>query len=284
MKTEVMPVRRNLEFNLPESRIGDWHADGVHVSHFFNAMSLFFPDGERFFIDSVRAYRDEIHDPELKEAVRGFIGQEAMHGREHEEYNEALEKRGMPANRNSRMILGLLNFTRKIESRAGQLAITIALEHLTAILADVVLREPRVLEGAEPRFAALWRWHAMEETEHKAVAFDVYQATVGKGPVASFRRCFALLMATLIFWIMVIPIHIDMVRREGKLFSLSGWWGAMKFLWGKPGALRRVIPDWLDFFKPGFHPWDHDNRRFLDGVDDLVQEVEGYGEMAGVRS
>ena len=284
MKTEVMPVRRNLEFKLPESRIGDWHADGVHVSHFFNAMSLFFPDGERFFIDSVRAYRDEIHDPELKEAVRGFIGQEAMHGREHEEYNEALEKRGMPANRNSRMILGLLNFTRRIESRAGQLAITIALEHLTAILADSVLRDPRVLEGAEPRFAALWRWHALEETEHKAVAFDVYQATVGKGPLAYFRRCFALLMATLIFWVMVIPIHIDMVRREGKLFSLRGWWSAMKFLWVKPGALRRMIPDWLDFFKPGFHPWDHDNRRFLNGVDELVQEVESYGDMAGARS
>ncbi|WP_372864989.1 metal-dependent hydrolase [Spongiibacter sp.] len=281
MKTEVMPVRRNLEFHLPEERVGDWHGKGVHVSHFFNAMSLFFPDGERFFIDSVRAYRDEVKDPELKEAVRAFIGQEAMHGREHEEYNDALEKRGMPAARNSRIILGLLNFTRKVESRAGQLAITIALEHLTAILADSLLKEPRSLAGSEPRFSAMWRWHALEETEHKAVAFDVYEQTVGRGPIAYFRRCLALLLATMVFWVMVIPIHIGMVAREGKLFSLTGWLGTMNFLWGSPGMLRRVIPDWLDFFKPSFHPWDHDNRRFLDGVDELVSEVESYEKLAG---
>ncbi|WP_234701818.1 metal-dependent hydrolase [Spongiibacter marinus] len=281
MKTTVMPVRRNLEFNLPADRVGDWHAKGVHVSHFFNAMSLFFPDGERFFIDSVRAYRDEVSDPELKEAVRGFIGQEAMHGREHEDYNDALEQRGMPAKRNSRIVLGLLNITRKIEGRAGQLAITIALEHLTAILADIVLREPRTLAGSEPRFAAMWRWHALEETEHKAVAFDVYQQVVGKGPLAYFRRCLALIIATLVFWVMVIPIHIGMVAREGKLFSLTGWLGAFNFLWGSPGTLRRVIPDWLDFFKPGFHPWDHDNRRYLETVDELVAEVEGYDKATG---
>lgn len=284
MTVEITPVRRNLEFNLPEDRIGDWHGKGVHVSHFFNAMSLFFPDGERFFIDSVRAYRDDITDPTLKESVRGFIGQEAMHGREHEEYNEALEKRGMPARRYTGFILKLLNVVRRIEPKGGQLAVTIALEHLTAILADIVLREPRTLEGSEQRFAALWRWHALEETEHKAVAFDVYQQTVGTGVLAYLRRCFALIAATFIFWAMVIPIHISMVRREGKLFDLRGWATVFNFLWGRPGTLRRVIPDWLDFFKPGFHPWDHDNHRYLSQVDDLVVEVEGYGKASGAAA
>ncbi|AKH69435.1 putative metal-dependent hydrolase [Spongiibacter sp. IMCC21906] len=276
MSTAIRPVHRNLTFHLPAHRIHDWHVEGVHVSHFYNALSVFFPDGERFFIDSVRNYRDQIEDPELKLAVRGFIGQEAMHGREHEDYNEALEDRGIPVKRYSAIILGLLNTMRRFLPKKMQLATTIALEHLTAILAHQLLTEPKMLEESDPRFAAIWRWHALEETEHKAVAYDVYQATVGKGLGAYLHRCFALISVTTVFWAMVLPMHIDMVRREGELFSIKGWWKAMKFLWGPVGSLRKTIPDWLDYFKPGFHPWDHDNSQYLQELDGLAETVRSY--------
>ncbi|WP_269619356.1 metal-dependent hydrolase [Zhongshania aquatica] len=285
MKAIVQPVRRNLEFNLPKDRIGDWHAGGAHITHFFNALSIFFPDGERFFIDSVRNYRDRIQDPELKESVRGFIGQEAMHGREHEEYNDALVQKGMPADRYGRIVVRLLKLSARFTPKSAQLAVTIALEHLTAILANMVLSEPRSLEGAEPRYAAIWKWHALEETEHKAVAYDVYQKVLGGGIVGYLHRCFALITATTIFWMMVIPFHIGLVRREGQLFNLVGWFKVMNFLWGSPGMLRRTIPDWLDYFKPGFHPWDHDNAQYLDEVDSLVDEVAGYdNKVAGAAA
>ncbi len=276
MTIQITPVLRNLEFKLPAHRIADWHGKGVHVSHFFNAMSLFFPDGERFFIDSVRHYRKQITDPALKEQVRGFIGQEAMHGREHEEYNQALASRGVPVARYLSIILGLLNFLRRFTPKRAQLATTIALEHLTAIMANSVLRNPKVLEGSEEHFTAIWRWHALEETEHKAVAFDVFQQVIGRGPLAYLERCFALLMATSIFWIMVIPFHLAMVAREGKLFDLRGWFGAFNYLWISPGALRITVLEWLDYFKPGFHPWDHDNRQYLSGVDAVVAQVEAF--------
>ncbi|MFT6593392.1 MAG: putative metal-dependent hydrolase, partial [Zhongshania sp.] len=196
MKAIVQPVRRNLEFHLPKDRIGDWHAGGAHIAHFFNALSIFFPDGERFFIDSVRHYRDRIQDPELKESVRGFIGQEAMHGREHEEYNDALVEKGMPADRYGRIVIRLLKFFTRFTPKSAQLAGTIALEHLTAILANMVLSEPRSLAGSEPRYAAIWKWHALEETEHKAVAYDVYQQVLGGGLSGYLHRCTALLTAT----------------------------------------------------------------------------------------
>lgn len=276
MKTIIQPVRRNLEFHLPKDRIGDWHAGGAHVSHFFNALSIFFPDGERFFIDSVRHYRDRIHDPELGESVRGFIGQEAMHGREHEEYNDALVAKGLPADRYGRIVIRLLKFLTRFTPKSMQLATTIALEHLTAILANMVLSEPRSLEGAEPRYAAIWKWHALEETEHKAVAYDVYQQVLGGGLSGYLHRCLALLTATFIFWMMVIPFHVGLVRREGQLFNIRGWIKVTNFLWGSPGALRRIIPDWLDYFKPGFHPWDHDNAHYLADIDSLVGEVAAY--------
>lgn len=90
MKMHIMPIRRNLKFHVPDEKVLNWHSWGPTVTQFFNTLSLFFPEGERFFINSVRKYRDRIDDPELQEAVRAFIGQEAMHGREHEDYNQKM--------------------------------------------------------------------------------------------------------------------------------------------------------------------------------------------------
>ena len=279
MTSPVTPVRRNLNFNLPAARVSDWHSGSVHISHFLNAMSIFFPVGERFFIDSVRHYRDRITDPQLQEAVNGFMGQEAMHGREHDEYNDLLAAKGMPVARYERIVLKLLNLFRRFTPKISQLAGTIALEHLTAILAHRLLSDKSRLQGAEPRYAALWQWHALEETEHKAVAFDVYATVMKKHRLTAYiRRCAALILSTSIFFIMLTPFYFGMLAREkGQLFNLKGWWAVTVFLWGPRGALLRALPDWFDFFKPGFHPWDHDNREYLSEIDKLVAEVDGYG-------
>jgi predicted metal-dependent hydrolase len=266
----MLPIRRDLKFRLPPERIRDWNAGGHHLSQFFNTLSIFFPSGERFFIESVRNYRERITDPQLQKAVTAFIGQEAMHGREHIEYNDVLVASGAPADAMEKLVISLLGFAKKVLPKADQLAVTIALEHFTAILADILLREPKLLEGAEPRFAALWRWHALEETEHKAVAYDVYEAVVGKGSGAYVRRCIALAALTVIFWSLVIPFHLIIMARDGGLFNLKGWWALIRYQWIKPGALRRIIPAYFDYYKPGFHPWQHDNRRFLAEIDRIA--------------
>jgi predicted metal-dependent hydrolase len=268
-----MPTQRNLHFRLDPEKIANWNKDSAHVSHFMNTLSLFFPVGERFFIDSVRHYRDSITDPELKKAVKAFIGQEAMHGREHEEYNGAMFAK-VPATRGmERFVESLLNQVKKLP-KGWQLSATIALEHFTAILADALLTEPRILEDADSRYALLWRWHALEETEHKAVAFDVWEAVKGTGQLAYVERTAGLLLASLIFWSIAIPFYLRVLYHEKQLTNLKGWGKLFHYAFGKVGTLRKLIGPWADYFRPSFHPWDHDNRELLDRLEVLAREVE----------
>lgn len=271
----MLPVRRDLDFKLPADRIHDWHPQGRHVTAFFNTMSLFFPVGERFFIHSVRHYRERITDPELQKQVAGFIGQEAMHGREHEEYNERAAAGGLPVRKIEAQVARLLEWVKSHRSPVQQLSATIALEHLTAILADVLLREPRLIEGAEERYQALWLWHALEETEHKAVAFDVYRMVMGQSLRGYLLRVGGFIVANLIFWTLMVRYYYANLRALNEHRNWKGWLRALKFQWISPGGLRRVIPAWLDYFRPGFHPWDHDNRDQLARVHEIVERYGG---------
>jgi len=273
-KTPILPTRRDLRFRLPAGKISDWNGGSVHVSQFMNTLSIVFPVGERFFIQSVRNYRDRITDPELKKAVTAFIGQEAMHGREHEEYNEALFARVPAAARFEKIVAGLLGAIQRHTPKSSQLSATIALEHFTAILADGLLKQPEVLEKADPRFAALWKWHALEETEHKAVAFDVWEAVMGRGPRAYVERAGGLVLATVIFWSMVFPAYLAVLRSEGRLADLKGWGEFYQHGFGRVGFLRKRIGAWFDYFRPDFHPWDDDNRHFLEGIEGFAAKVE----------
>jgi predicted metal-dependent hydrolase len=275
MAEQVLPTRRNLKFKLRPERALDWHQDGLNVSQFLNTMSLFFPVGERFFIDSVRAFRDQVDDPELEEAVKAFIGQEAMHGREHEEYNEAIAAQGVPIEAQEKFVDNLLRFLQRTTPRAFQLSATVALEHLTAILADGLLNLPEIMDGADEDYKALWNWHALEETEHKSVAFDVYRTVMGddSDPGSYALRSSALVLATGIFFALFIPYYLHNVRIQGGLFSVQGWRSVWRHTWGRKGIFRFMTPNWLDWFRPGFHPWDHDNQHFLEQIDTLVTDV-----------
>lgn len=275
MTTPVNPIRRNLQFQLPRDRATDWNAGGYHVTQFFNTLSIFFPVGERFFIQSLRRYRHRIDDEQLQKDVAAFIGQEAFHGREHDEYNEALAEAGLPVNALEAQVTALLEQVKRLPGPM-QLAATISLEHLTAIMGDMILKDPQLLRDAEPHFQALWRWHALEETEHKAVAYDVYEKVFGSGPKAYAIRVFSFLLANVIFWSLFYAYYVRMVSAGGGLFNLRGWWRTFQYQWGRPGALRRMVPGWAEFLKPGFHPWQQDNRELLEMADELVQTVEGF--------
>lgn len=271
----ILPQRRDLRFHLPPERIGDWHESGGPIfTAFLNTFSIVLPVGERFFIDSVRAYRDQVTDPELKKAITAFIGQEAMHGREHEDLNDALYAVSPIAPKFERFVKGLLDGVSKYLGKEMSLSATIALEHFTALLADGVLREPRVTQGVEPHYRALWKWHALEETEHKAVAFDVWQTVMGRGPRAYALRATGLVLATVIFWGLIFPVFLEVVREGGKLGDVKAWRQFWKFTMGDVGLLRIQLRNYADYFRPGFHPWDHDNREFLKQIDDFLAEQE----------
>ncbi len=273
MGIQINPVRRNWKFGLPKDQITRWNQGNLHLTQFFNTLSLFFPVGERFFIHTLRHYRDQISDERLQAQIAAFIAQEAFHGREHDEHNAAMREAGLPAARMEQVITQVLEWAKRLPPSA-QLAGTVSLEHLTALLGDILLREPRLLENAEPHFKALWQWHALEETEHKAVAFDTYCQVVGTGPKAYALRVGIFLFANSVFWSLFYPFYFQTVKASGGHRDIRGWIDVFRTQFVDPGALRRILPGWLDFFRPDFHPWQHDNRHLLARLDSLLQELE----------
>ena len=271
---EPLPIRRNIKFNLPTDRIADWHTSaGPIFTTLLNTFSIVLPIGERFFIDAVRAQRDLIEDPALQRAITAFIGQEAMHGREHEDYNDALFARSPVAPKFEAFVLDVFNLVKQHTPSYFWLSGTIALEHFTALLADSVLTIPELFDGAEENYANIWRWHAFEETEHKAVAYDVWNAVMGHGVYAYTVRSAGLVIATIVFWAFVIPVFLKIIKDEGKLFDRLAWKNAYKYTFGEVGALRKQLSHYFDFFRPNFHPWDHDNRKKMLEMQDLIYRL-----------
>ncbi len=230
------------------------------ISTFFVALSCLFPDGEKFFITSVRHYLDQIKDPLLLEQISGFIGQEGMHARQHIEFNRWLESRGYPIKKQLlRVKFGTSAMRRWLPKRL-QLAITIAVEHFTASMASVTLNHgDEILAKWDPKARAVWEWHGIEEAEHKAVAYDVYMA-IGGG---YFLRSFSMFLGTLIFISQIVITQYSSLRATGNLKWQVIWQGS-KTVWHKNGLFRLMFPLWLTYFKPGFHPWQEDNRAQID--------------------
>ncbi|MED5389840.1 MAG: metal-dependent hydrolase [Pseudomonadota bacterium] len=224
------------------------------------ALSASFPPGERFFIDSVRHYQDQITDPELKKAIKGFIGQEAHHSREHELMNGFLQERGVDLARLEREILGFMNLMRKYLSPERQLAHTVAVEHFTALMAEEFLLKYDALDQMDPRIAPIWAWHAIEESEHKAVAFDVYKAIGG----SEFTRVTEMMIVSVLFPVFSAVHLVQLMKEDGQLGNMKSWLGAVNYMWGRPGVFRKLLPSYFKFYSPRFHPWNHDARGLVE--------------------
>ena len=283
MTAAILPVRRNLQFHLPLNSIGNWNAHGKHWTHFLNTLSVFFPAGERFFIQSIRNYRDQISDAELKKAVAAFIGQEAFHTREHEEYNEAMAAAKLNTEKMEKYVEELLANAQRVLPKPVQLAVTVALEHLTAMMAELVLVDDAFVPmESEAHYQALWQWHAMEETEHKGVAYDVFEKVMGKGPSAYALRTGVFVVANLVFWALVARFYWNVVKADNAHRDVKGWGKALRILFGRGGMVPRMTGEWLDFFRPGFHPWDKNNSHHLERAETLMKEVKGFAVELGL--
>ena len=255
---------RHKSFDIEGALASDWHGDSAFVTAWFNAMSLLFPLGEKFFIDTVVHFIDEIDDPRLREEIAAFRAQESTHRVQHQKYNELLCRlRNYDLEHFEKNVRERMAWAYRELSAHRRLAGTVANEHLTAIMADDMLSRRDSLIGADPAIAELWRWHGIEETEHKAVAFDVF-TTVG-GTVS--QRRLALLLNSFFFMKDTMRNLCIMLKHDGKLWSLREWATGFRFLFVKPGILRRIASDWLRFFRRDFHPWQIDNR-------DLIRDWE----------
>ena len=223
--------RRDYQFGRDNPHPRWWMNNDPIATAFYNALSALFPLGERFFMDAVKAFRHKT-DGKLKDQVADFLFQEAMHTR---------EKRAI-----------------------YQLAATAALEHFTAMLAHAVLADPRHFAGAPEEARQMWEWHAMEEIEHKAVAFDTYMAALKNWPgvIRWALRSIVMFVATILFFYAVVLNTRDLFRQDG-INTGKSWRRLFSFLFFEPGLMRKVMKSYFSYYRPGFHPWEEDDRGLL---------------------
>jgi hypothetical protein len=263
---------RRLNIDLSKGFALHWLGGDAFRTQFFNALSMLFPIGEQCFIDSVRAALPQLSDATMREQAHAFIGQEATHRHLHGLYNRDLKRQGLCFVL-ERMVAWRI---RNLEacSAKDRMAVTAAYEHFTAVLSDCMLRNPPWFADAQEPLKTLWCWHAVEEIEHKSVAFDVYHA-IGGG---YWRRVIWFAYIALLFASDIAIQAAHNLYRDGQLFRLSTWSSAMKFLFGRQGLASLSGRAMLAYFKRDFHPWQHDNRALTESW--LQERSAVYREIA----
>ncbi|MEO6697876.1 MAG: metal-dependent hydrolase [Paraperlucidibaca sp.] len=275
---EKIVVRKDLDFGLDADDIPRyWMAGDAFRTRVFDAVQSTFPDGERYFISAVRAYRDRITDPVLLQEVKDFTMQEGQHGQVHTRFNERLRRQGINIDAFTRHTREITERRLKDMSAEYNIAMTAALEHFTAMMADLFFAEKEMMAGADPRVRAMFAWHAIEEMEHKAVAYDVMQKVAGVGYAT---RVTAMTHASIMFSLYSLVSPWFMLGMDGyskteriKLYAKSLGW----MLGPRKGMFPRLIPMLASYYRPGFHPNDvptvHNYQAWLQSYEDTQDTI-----------
>ena len=239
-----------------------WMGGDPVATAFYNALSATFPKGEAFFVESVRQFRDGT-PPKLAAEIKAFVTQEVMHSREHVQFNKRAHEAGYDIAPLEERVEWRLSITRS-RPPIVNLAATMCLEHFTAILAHELLEDDRHLGTADPESAALWRWHAIEEIEHKGVAYDTWLHATRDWPR---RKRWSVKARVMLFVTRNFVVDrslgtLELLRQDG-ITGAKAWARMLWFAWIRPGMLRKILGAWASFFMPGFHPWKHDDRNLI---------------------
>ncbi|WP_260483407.1 metal-dependent hydrolase [Sphingomicrobium flavum] len=260
---------RDRRFGREDQTPRHWHGGDPYATAFYNALSITFPKGEAFFVDSVRAFRQGA-PKRLVEDIKNFVTQEAMHSREHVAFNNRAADAGYKIDHLEAKVQERIDLVGQ-KPKIVSLAATMALEHFTAILAHELLANPKHLDGADEATAELWRWHASEEIEHKGVAYDTWlHATQGwrRGKRWKVKSLVMLDVTAKFLW------HrwegmLELLRQDG-ITGAKAKWRMFKYAVLSPGMVRAWVGPWVKYFLPGFHPWDEDDRHLIRDYDAAV--------------
>jgi len=184
--TDIGPVAlkaRDVHFEWDDVPL-QWMSKDPLASHVISAINLLLPTGERFFVTTFKEALGDVTDAEVRDAMIGFMGQEAVHAETHDKVLwEFLDKHGVdprPFVKQVDFVFDTINtVARRLPAPArsrhlvGRLAFIAGIEHFTAVLGDWVLNADLESFGADATMADLFRWHGAEEVEHRSVAFDV---------------------------------------------------------------------------------------------------------------
>ena len=253
---------RDRRFGRDETTPRWWHGGNPYASALYNALSATFPLGEAYFVESVRKFRDGAPEP-LATEIRAFTTQEVIHSREHLAFNRRAADAGYDLKPLEIRVADRLALTRE-RPPIVSLAATMALEHFTAILAHELLADPRHLDGADRATADLWRWHAIEEIEHKGVAYDTWLHATKAWPRAKRWKVKAkvMLLVTRNFVVDRSAGSLELLRQDG-ITGVKAWTNLVWYMWIRPGMMRKIFAAWAKFFLPGFHPWNEDDRALI---------------------
>jgi uncharacterized protein len=253
---------RDRRFGRGEATARWWLGGDPVASAFYDALSATFPKGEAYFVESVRAYRDGA-PAKLAAEIKAFTTQEVMHSREHVHFNRRAHQAGYDLSALDRRVDERMEIVRA-RPPIVNLAATMALEHFTAVIAHQLLGNPRHLAGADPESAALWRWHSIEEIEHKGVAYDTWLHATRHWP--RFKRwsvkARVMLLVTRNFTVDRTHGALELLRQDG-IAGPRAWARLFWFAFVRPGMMRKILGAWASFFMPGFHPWKQDDRALI---------------------
>src|SRR5690606_36532948 len=231
----------------------------------------------------VRDYRDQVTDPKMLEDIQAFNRQEAQHTLVHRQDNDRLRKQGVDVDSLTRYVDKMLNTDyRKRYSRKHTLTLTAALEHFTSIIAHSLFDKRDVMKEADPRVRAMYAWHAIEEVEHKGVAYDVM---VDYAKVGYFARVMGLVTASVMFPVTIFVVQRRLMKHDGfnfwqraKLLASGTWW-----LFKPGGLLQPMAKHYWTYYKPGYHPWEeteqHGYQEWLAAFNSLKDPVQSSEQM-----
>jgi predicted metal-dependent hydrolase len=232
-----------------------YYEKNPYMSYLLSILSLTFPEGERMFVHSVRAVRGQVTDPVLKKEISAFIGQEAVHGNVHETFNTFMQQKlGLRTQGYEKEIFNRIKWAKENVSKKNLLAMTCGFEHLTAILDEHMLTHPEEFAGLDPIVRPMWFWHALEETEHKAVAFDVYQHLYADDKTR--LRIMKMVTRIFVFRIMSMTTTTLLKDKTTRFQFRKNAYGLYRIT----KIARAISANYQEYFEPGFHPNNRDTR------------------------
>ena len=265
-QSSIIPIR-HMSFDFESAKIDPkFYMNAELASAYFASISIFLTLGEDLVIDTARYHRDFIQDPLLKQRVTSLIGQEAIHSKMHEEMNEAYKDIDLPVQFFRFLAHYVFEYGFNRLPQPMKLSLMAGIEHFTAVLAEYMMNHEEIFfRSQDEKQRAIWMWHMLEESEHKDIAYDVFQ-TLSDNYLLRVAGFFPALITILVL-ISAASTIVPFYRKPSNLVSLSYWKDiprSFSLIFGlKDGVYGSSIQHIFDYLRPDFHPNDHDTSAFL---------------------
>lgn len=255
---------RDLHFDMSPANVQrHWFNGDPWTTHWMNAILAAVPDGERWVMNSARRQIDRLKDPSVVKEARAFIRQERIHAREHDHMNQACVTHGVPIDKCEAVFKVIRETLQHRLSNNMQSSVAAAFEHFTAIISSVMLDHPELFNATNSELRAMLYWHFVEETEHKGASYDVFVDASGGGLRGYLLRTSGMVMATIVGLPILVGNHAYLLYKDRQLTNARSAMHMSKLLFLSPGIMTKTLAGFFPYFRPGFHPWDDDNRDLI---------------------